>query len=194
VRLWTSVSRARSDPRGRVPARRGFLRGLAGLSAVALAGPARLLADNRAERVLSFTNTHTAERLTVPYFADGQYLAEGLSRLNHLLRDHRSGEEHEIDPTLFDLLNDLRLGTGTRESFQVISGYRSPNSNANLRRAGRGVAKHSLHMDGRAIDVRLADVKTSVLRDAALELRRGGVGYYRKSDFVHVDTGRFRTW
>ena len=174
--------------------RRGFLRGLAGLSAVAVAAPARLLADTRGERVLSFAHTHTSERLTVPYFDDGAYLSEGLARLNRLLRDHRSGEEHPIDTALFDFLNDLRLATGTHEPFQVISGYRSPKTNAKLRSAGRGVAKRSLHMDGRAIDVRLADVKSSVLRDAALELKRGGVGYYRASDFVHVDTGRFRTW
>jgi uncharacterized protein YcbK (DUF882 family) len=174
--------------------RRGFLRGLAGLSVAALGGPALLLADDRAERVLSFAHTHTGERLSVPYFADGHYLAEGLARLDHLLRDHRTGEEHPIEPALFDLLNDLQLATGTREPFQVISGYRSPKTNAKLRSAGRGVAKRSLHMDGRAIDVRLADVGSSVLRDAALELKRGGVGYYRQSDFVHVDTGRFRTW
>ena len=174
--------------------RRRFITGLAGLSAVALASPARLLAGPREERILSFAHTHTGESLTVPYFADGGYLPEGLARLRHLLRDHRSGEEHVIDTPLFDMLNDLRLATGTREPFQVISGYRSPKTNAKLRSSGRGVAKRSLHMDGRAIDVRLADVKSSVLRDAALELKRGGVGYYRSSDFVHVDTGRVRTW
>ena len=181
-------------PREGEETRRGFLRGLAGLSALAVAAPARLLADARSERVLSFAHTHTGERLTVPYFAEGEYLADGLVRLEHLLRDHRSGEEHVIDPGLFDLLNDLQLATGTRKPFQVISGYRSPKTNATLRRAGRGVARRSLHMDGKAIDVRLADVRSSVLRAAALELRRGGVGYYRQSDFVHVDTGRFRTW
>lgn len=174
--------------------RRGFIRGLAGLSLIAAASPTRLLADTRSERILSFAHTHTREHLTVPYFADGEYLADGLARLDHLLRDHRTAEEHTIDPGLFDLLNDLKLTTGTREPFQVISGYRSPRTNAKLRRAGRGVAKRSLHMDGKAIDVRLADVRSSILRDAALELRRGGVGYYRRSDFVHVDTGRFRTW
>ncbi len=174
--------------------RRGFFHGLAGLSVVTVADPARLLADVRQERVLSFAHTHTGESLTVSYFADGDYLPEGLSRLNALLRDHRTGDEHPIDPALFDILNDLRFATGTREPFQVISGYRSPATNAKLRGAGRGVAKRSLHMDGRAVDVRLADVKSTALRDAALELRRGGVGYYRASDFVHVDTGRFRTW
>jgi len=159
-----------------------------------MVAPARLLADTRAERILSFAHTHTGECLTVPYFADGSYFPEELARLNHLLRDHRSGEEHAIEPALFDFLNDLQLATGTREPFQVISGYRSPKTNAKLRAASRGVARRSLHMDGRAIDVRLADVRSSVLRDAALELKRGGVGYYRSSDFVHVDTGRFRTW
>ncbi|MCG6925753.1 MAG: DUF882 domain-containing protein [Acidobacteria bacterium] len=181
-------------PRDTSGTRRGFLRGLAGLTVVAAAAPARLLADTGSERVLSLANTHTGERLTIPYFADGDYLPGALARLEHHLRDHRNGAEHPMDPVLFDILNDLRLATGTRAPFQVISGYRSPKTNAKLRAAGRGVAKRSLHMDGRAIDVRLADVKTSVLRDAALELRRGGVGYYRKSDFVHVDTGRFRTW
>jgi uncharacterized protein YcbK (DUF882 family) len=174
--------------------RRGFLQSLAGLSVVAAAAPASLLADTRSERVLSFAHTHTGESLSVPYFADGEYLAEGLARLKHLLRDHRTGQEHAIERELFDLLNDLKLATGTREPFQVISGYRSPRTNARLRAAGRGVAKRSLHMDGKAIDVRLSDVRTSVLRDAALELQRGGVGYYRKSDFVHVDTGRVRRW
>ncbi len=193
MRLWTSGLGPATRPRDQV-GRRGFLRGLAGLTVVSVAAPARLLADSCAERVLSFAHTHTGEHLTVPYFAEGEYLAAGLARLDHLLRDHRTGEEHAIEPGLFDLLNDLKLATGTREPFQVISGYRSPRTNAKLRKAGRGVAKRSLHMDGKAIDVRLADVSSSVLREAALELRRGGVGYYRKSDFVHVDTGRVRTW
>jgi uncharacterized protein YcbK (DUF882 family) len=193
VRLWTREAGPASGPRDE-GGRRRFIRGLAGLSVAAVAAPASLLADTRSERVLSFAHTHTGETLTVPYFADGEYLAAGLARLEHLLRDHRTDEEHRIDPSLYDILNDLKLATGTGEPFQIISGYRSPKTNARLRAAGRGVARHSLHMDGKAIDVRLADVKTSVLRDAALELRRGGVGYYRKSDFVHVDTGRFRTW
>jgi len=187
MRVSTGSSEARDT-------RRGVLRGLVGLSVVGLWGPSRLLADARAERVLSFAHTHTGETLTVPYFADGEYLAKGLARLEHLLRDHRTGDEHVIEPGLYDLLYDLRLATGTRGPFQVISGYRSPRTNAKLRAAGHGVAKRSLHMDGKAIDVRLADVKTSVLRDAALELQRGGVGYYRQSDFVHVDTGRVRRW
>ena len=176
------------------PSRRLFLRGMAGALAVAAVAPARLLAGLREERLLSFVNTHTYERLTVPYFADGAYLPEGLSTLSSFLRDFRTGDEHPIDPALYDILNDLRLATRTKSPFQVISGYRSPRTNAMLRECGRGVAKGSLHLQGRAIDVRLADVDSAALRDAAVELQRGGVGYYRGPDFVHVDTGRVRRW
>jgi uncharacterized protein YcbK (DUF882 family) len=145
--------------------------------------------------VLSFFHTHTSDRLTIPYFADGTYLPEALARLDRFLRDHRTGEEHPIDAALFDLLHELRLATRTRGPFQVISCYRSPATNTRLRSApASGVARGSLHLQGRAIDVRLGDVTSAVLRDAALGLRRGGVGYYRASDFVHVDTGRVRAW
>jgi len=164
------------------------------VSATALLAPKRLLADAGGERVLSFFHTHTGERLELPYFAQARYLPDGLARLNAFLKDHRTGEQHRIDPALFDILYDLRLATGTRSPFHVISGYRSPGTNAALREHGRGVARRSLHMDGRAIDIRLTDVRSAVVRDAALELARGGVGYYAKSDFVHVDTGRVRTW
>ena len=173
--------------------RRLFLGGLASFSTLGLAAPASAL-PWREERVLSFFNTHTSERLTLPYFADGSYLGGALARLESFLRDHRTGEQHPIDPKLFDLLHELRLATGARDPFQVISCYRSPATNAVLRSTGGGVASKSMHVEGRAIDVRLSGVRTTVLRDAALELRRGGVGYYRDSDFVHVDTGRVRTW
>jgi uncharacterized protein YcbK (DUF882 family) len=175
-------------------ARRLFLKGLGGVLVVGSLAPARVLAGTAGERVLSFVHTHTRERLTVPYFADGAYLPEGLSALSSFLRDHRTGEEHPIDPALFDILSDLRVATGTRSPFQVISGYRSPCTNAMLRGASRGVARGSLHVQGRAIDVRVADVDSAALRDAAIEIGRGGVGYYRGPDFVHVDTGRVRRW
>jgi uncharacterized protein YcbK (DUF882 family) len=175
------------------PARRRFLSGLASLSALALAAPASAFSD-REERVLSFFHTHTSDRLTLPYFADGGYLSDSLARLDRFLRDHRTGEEHQIDPALFDLLHDLRRATGARGPFQVISGYRSPRTNETLHAAGGGVARQSLHLSGQAIDIRLSDVSSAVLRDAAKELARGGVGYYRQSDFVHVDTGRVRAW
>jgi len=174
--------------------RRSFLGSLASFSALALASPAAAL-PTREERVLSFFNTHTSERLSLPYFADGAYLGGALSRLETFLRDFRTGQQHPIDPRLFDLLHELRQATSAKGPFQVISGYRSPATNAMLRETGGGgVASHSMHPQGRAIDIRVSDVKTTVLRDAARELRRGGVGYYRDSDFVHVDTGRVRTW
>jgi uncharacterized protein YcbK (DUF882 family) len=174
--------------------RRLFLKGVAGALAAAVVSPGRVWAGARDERVLSFVHTHTHARLAVPYFADGAYLPEGLASLNDFLKDHRTGEAHAIDPELYDILNDLRLTTGTRSPFQVISAYRSPSTNAMLREHGGGVAKGSLHLSGRAIDVRLADVSSASLRDAAIELSRGGVGYYRGPDFVHVDTGRIRRW
>ncbi|HVQ29359.1 MAG TPA: DUF882 domain-containing protein [Vicinamibacteria bacterium] len=173
--------------------RRSFLKGAAGALAVA-AVPGRLLAGAREERILSFFNTHTNERLTVPYFADGSYLPDALTSLNSLLRDPLTGDVHAIDPALFDILNDLRLATRSRSPFQVISGFRSAQTNAMLRAKSGGVAKHSLHMEGRAIDVRLSDTRSAVLRDAAIELQRGGVGYYGGPDFVHVDTGNIRRW
>jgi uncharacterized protein YcbK (DUF882 family) len=174
--------------------RRRVLKGLAAVMAAAAVSPARLLASGREPRAVSFVHTHTHERLSLTYFADGGYDEESLAALNWFLRDHRTGDQHPIDPALFDILHDLRAATGAASPFQVISGYRSPLTNEMLRERGRGVASGSLHLQGRAIDVRLADVNSATLRDAALRLRRGGVGYYAASDFVHVDTGRVRCW
>jgi len=174
--------------------RRAFLEALGAALVVGAVAPRRLVAGAKEERVLSFVNTHTRERITTPYFADGRYLPKETQALAAFLRDHRTGEEHAIDPALFDILHELRLATGTRSPFHVISGYRSPRTNAMLRVQGSGVASGSLHVQGRAIDIRLADVDSASLRDAALALGRGGVGYYRDSDFVHVDTGRVRRW
>jgi uncharacterized protein YcbK (DUF882 family) len=170
--------------------------GIAALAGLAVVAPRAALAapGSRAERLLSLVHTHTGEQLTIPYVADGAYLPDSLARLDFFLRDFRTGEQHGIDPALLDQLHDLRELTGSRTPFQVISGYRSHRTNEALRSGGGGQARHSLHMQGRAIDVRLADVPTANLRDAALELARGGVGYYRTPDFVHVDTGPFRRW
>lgn len=174
--------------------RRDLLGGFAAaITAVAVA-PGRILAAGREPREVSFVHTHTHERLALTYFADGTYDADSLAALNFFLRDHRTGDQHPIDPALFDILHDVRVASGTAAPYQVISGYRSPRTNGMLRERGRGVASGSLHMQGRAVDVRLADVRSSALRDAAIRLRRGGVGYYAASDFVHIDTGRFRTW
>ena len=177
-------------------ARRRFLRGvLLGVpAAVALGGPGRALAAAMDRRAIELVNTHTGESLRTEYFRGGRYSDASLSALNQLLRDFRTGEVAQIDRQLFDLLHDLAALADREPRFEVISGYRSPATNALLNARSDGVAKHSLHMEGRAIDVRLQGYRTDRLRDLALSLRSGGVGFYRKSDFVHVDTGRFRTW
>lgn len=143
---------------------------------------------------LELFNTHTAETVQVAFRDAAGYVAAALTKLDHLLRDHRSGDVHPIDPALFDLLGDLAWAAGREARYEVISGYRSPATNARLKAQGRGVATRSLHMEGRAIDVRLKGFPTKRLRDLALELRRGGVGFYPRSDFLHVDTGRVRFW
>lgn len=148
-------------------------------------------------RALSFFHTHTAEKADIAYAVGGQYQADALARLNHLLRDFRTGQKHPIDPKLFDLLHELTVELGNEAPFHVISGYRSPVTNSMLRSRGgshTGVASKSLHMVGKAIDIRVPDVKLKMLRDAAADLKRGGVGYYPGSNFVHVDTGRVRYW
>jgi uncharacterized protein YcbK (DUF882 family) len=145
-------------------------------------------------RALTFNHLHTGERLTVEYFNAGQYVPDALTAVDHLLRDFRTGEQHAIDLQLLDLLHELVGVTGSRQPFEVISGYRSPATNQALRKRSEGVAAGSLHMQGQAVDIRVADVRLGSLRDAARAMRRGGVGYYPASDFVHVDTGRVRTW
>jgi uncharacterized protein YcbK (DUF882 family) len=145
-------------------------------------------------RRIALFNTHTSESLEIAYFADGAFVTEALGRLNQLLRDHRTGEVGTIDPALFDVLHAVAGTCHAEATFEVISGFRSAASNDMLREQGGGVARQSLHLKGMAIDVRLRGVACSHLRDVGLELARGGVGYYRKSDFVHLDTGRVRSW
>jgi uncharacterized protein YcbK (DUF882 family) len=147
-------------------------------------------------RKIALHNLHTEERLETVYFEDGRYIPEAMYGLKRVLRDYRNGEQHEIDAGLIDLLDTVRARTGTRQPFQVISGYRSPATNAMLHEESEhsGVAVHSLHMQGEAIDIRLADVALDHLRNAAFALQRGGVGYYPASDFVHVDVGDVRHW
>jgi uncharacterized protein YcbK (DUF882 family) len=146
---------------------------------------------------LRFYHTHTGERLDVVYRRGDQYLPEALDQLDHFLRDHRTGDERHFDPRLFDLLHDLTLTLNDAGGeIDVICGYRTSWSNEFLRTrsAHTGVARHSLHMQAEAIDIRLPGIPTSTVRDAALRLQRGGVGYYRTSDFVHVDVGPVRHW
>jgi uncharacterized protein YcbK (DUF882 family) len=146
------------------------------------------------ERSLAFYNTHTSERLNVVYWVQGQYLSESLAEINYILRDHRTDQIKSIDKELLDLLFALRSELKTQQPFHIISGYRSPQTNAFLHTNGFGVAENSLHLIGKAIDIRNPGRSLSVLRKAALALKGGGVGYYPRSDFVHVDVGRVRYW
>lgn len=146
------------------------------------------------ERRLRLFNTHTGEQSDTVYWAEGDYQRDGLAELDRLLRDHRSGDIATMDTGLFDLLFSLSAALDTQQRFHVISGYRSPASNALLHERSDGVAKHSLHMDGLAIDIRVPGRKLADVRRAAIALSGGGVGYYPSSDFVHVDVGRVRTW
>jgi len=146
------------------------------------------------ERKLSLLNLHTGESITATYWAEGEYQNSELAAINNILRDHRTGDVHSMDSGLLELLNTLHHKLDARESFQVISGYRSPKTNAKLSKKSKGVAKKSLHMQGKAIDIRLPGCALSDLQKAALSCRKGGVGYYPKSDFIHIDTGRVRRW
>ena len=170
--------------------RRDFL--ATGLIVPALALPG--VAAAASERRLRFHHTHTNEKLDIVYRDKNGHRADALTQINQLLRDHRSGDSVAMDPAILDVLSDLYDGHGSTGRFEIISGYRSPATNELLRSRSSGVAKKSMHMQGRAIDIRLTDVSTSKLRDSAIELAAGGVGYYAKSDFIHVDTGRVRRW
>ena len=146
------------------------------------------------QRQLDFYHTHTGESLSVVYHDGSHYIPAALEQINNYLGDFRNGAVHSIDPDTLDILFRLRAHFGGTDTFEIISAYRSPATNALLRAKGRDVAKRSLHMEGKAIDARLRGVDTAKLRDAAIALKLGGVGYYQNSDFVHVDNGRVRTW
>jgi uncharacterized protein YcbK (DUF882 family) len=178
----------------KVLSRRQFVATFAATGSAFAIGRRTYAAEAAEPRLLRFNHLHTGERLEVEYFSDGVYLRDALDSVEHLLRDFRTNELHAIDVRLLDLLHDLNAITDSRQAFQVISGYRSPITNAMLRQHSEGVAAHSLHMEGRAIDIRVADVPLTKLRDAALSMQRGGVGFYAPSNFIHVDTGRVRRW
>jgi uncharacterized protein YcbK (DUF882 family) len=174
--------------------RRGFLRLGAGVAMAVIAPRGFAKIAESPARELAFNNLHTGEQTRTVFWEQGQHIHTALNDINHVLRDHRSGESTTMDPALLDLLYNLQQKVQSSRPFQVISGYRSPASNAKLRKNSNGVAKKSLHMQGKAIDIRLPGIELNDLRQAALSLKAGGVGYYPKANFIHVDTGRVRFW
>ena len=172
------------------------LQGLA--TAVACLSPykafASVLKTFSPEKALAFYNTHTGETLKAVYWDQGMYVPQALAEINYILRDHRTGEVKEIEPALLDLLFALHQKLGSAAPFSIISGYRSPETNSHLSSMSKGVAKNSMHLLGKAIDIRLPGHELKILQRAAVDLQRGGVGYYPSSDFVHIDVGRVRYW
>ena len=180
------------------PNRRHFLQlGAAAAAATAIGAtvPAPALAVPRlSRRQIHLVNTHTQEALETVYWADGQYRLEAMVQVNRFLRDHRTGRMRMMDPELLDQLFALRQRVGAGGPFHIISAYRSPATNAMLAAHSRGVAKRSLHIFGKAVDIRLPGYSTRGLHKAAKDLKAGGVGYYGRSDFIHIDTGAVRYW
>jgi len=163
-----------------------------GLSTPALAAWPKMASPTA--RHLSFHNLHTDERLQIAYWKDGAYDRTAWAQINHILRDHYSGQSHVMDLRLMDLLHDLQMSLRNDNTIEIISGYRAPITNQHLREATNGVAKNSFHLQGKAIDIRINGTALSDIHTAALAMDRGGVGYYPDSQFVHVDVGPVRRW
>jgi uncharacterized protein YcbK (DUF882 family) len=176
--------------------RRLFLKSSLLLASSSLSIPvlAKTTAADPAERTLRLYNTHTGESVRSVFWAEGEFIQDGLKDINKVLRDHRNNQVAEMDPQLLLLLDQLNGKVGNNKELHIISGYRSPESNAKLHANSNGVAKHSMHMDGKAIDIRLPGNDLKMLHKAAMSLQGGGVGYYADSQFVHMDTGRVRYW
>mgnify|MGYP006275942235 CR=1 FL=1 len=183
--------------------RRGFLGGvacaLAGGAAVATPGKALAGSFSRSiidsgKRYISLRHIHTGESFSGVYKIGDEYIYEAFEKINALMRDFRTGDVYPVDPRLLDILWRVNQKAGSKYPFQILSGYRSPRTNLKLARNTNGVATNSYHMSGQAADIRLPYFQTAGLRDIAVSLRAGGVGYYSKSDFIHVDTGEVRTW
>jgi len=186
------MTKAAAKPR---LSRRTFLVASAQLAGVLLIGglPAPCPATATTGQRLSFYHTHTGESLQID-FHPASCSPRTIRRINHFLRDHRSGEIFPIDLRLLEMLCHIKKSGRSTGTIEVISGYRSPKTNAMLQQKSSGVASKSLHLQGQAVDIRLTDLKTRKLRDIARSLQLGGVGYYPTSDFVHLDTGRVRFW
>ena len=170
----------------------GVLTGAASLTP--LSAWAGMLRDPAPQRALVIYNAHTDEQLKAVYCENGEYIPEAITAISRILRDHRSNEVYPMNPLLLDLLHGITSRIEARQPLHVISGYRSPRTNAQLAAHSRGVAKHSLHMQGMAVDIRMPGHSLAQLRKVAVALQGGGVGYYPASDFVHVDVGRVRYW
>jgi uncharacterized protein YcbK (DUF882 family) len=173
--------------------RRSFLKAVVAGMACSMLAPREARAQE-GERRLRLFNTHTGETLDTIYWSDGSYLPAELGRLDWIFRDHRASSVHPIDFRLFDLLHELAAAAGVEPRFQIISGYRSASTNAMLAARSDGVSSRSLHMEGKAIDVRLDEVPLARFRELAIRRAAGGVGYYPDSDFLHLDVGRVRRW
>lgn len=176
--------------------RRAFLKSSLLLAAPTLSIPAfaKTAQAVPGERTLRLYNTHTGEKLSTTFWAEGEFIPDAMKDINKVLRDHRNNKVAEMDPELMLLLSQLNGKLDNNKELHIISGYRSPESNAKLRSASGGVAKHSLHMEAKAIDIRLPGQDLRMLQKAAMSLKGGGVGYYADSQFVHIDTGRVRYW
>ncbi|WP_323933960.1 DUF882 domain-containing protein [Aeromonas caviae] len=179
---------------GQEISRRRLLLGAGCLMGTSLLSFPALASRSTSGRELSFFNLNTGERVRASYWEDGHYLSDGLAELNHIFRDYRRNEVFNIDRKLFDQLFLLQHKLGRHGEIQLISGYRSPATNQQKRRKSRGVAKHSYHTLGQAVDVRIPGVQLAHLRKVALNLKVGGVGYYPSDNFVHLDTGPVRSW
>jgi uncharacterized protein YcbK (DUF882 family) len=177
--------------------RRRFLKGLACGSLLAVGSPKIVQAAFSGfnnYKALAFEHHYTGESLNLTYFEHGRYVPDALEEISYLLRDYHTDEVYPIDPALLDQMHEVKLMLGVNKPFHIVSGYRSPSTNASLRRHSRGVARQSLHMEGRAVDIRMEGVSAREIRSAAMVVQRGGIGYYPSSNFVHLDTGEIRNW
>lgn len=156
----------------------------------------RTLANNRsiAHKALAIQNPHTGDNVQVTYFENGRYVTGALNEISHLCRDHHTGDVYPVDPSLLDQLFELKQSLGVSKPFHLVCGYRSPFTNAMLRSQSHAVAKNSLHMQGRAVDIRIEGLDTRVISNAAIAMQRGGVGFYHRDNFVHLDSGDIRSW
>lgn len=176
--------------------RRQFLHraGAAAVSAMLLPSAEAFAKSFSRERQLSFYNVNTDEEFAVICSPERQYDIRLMQRFNYFLRDHHIDQTRSMDPALLDLLFAVSVFTGSTGTFNILSGYRSPETNSWLRKFNHGVAEHSMHIEGKAVDIRMTDVDTSTIHRVALALQQGGVGYYPRSNFVHLDTGAIRSW